>query len=316
MIRHGCLFHPEDVAKFAIEAVRNHRGAVLIFVTGTGAGGVRAPGLRMAVDGAGRSIGYVSNGCVEADIVSQALEALAAGAPRAIAYGEGSPNIDIRLPCGGRLDILAVPLGDEAPLIDLVQLLDARTIATMDLGADGSLHAAAERSATTPAACWRFRIVPKIRLFVMGSGQETVLLAKMAAASDMQVQAYSPDTETVALISALSLPVAEARGLASPAPFECDPLTAVALMFHDHEWELKILQEMLSGPAFYIGALGSVRANQRRTQLLRDAAMPAELISRLKAPIGLIPRLRDPNLLAISVLAEVTAEFQRKFDSF
>jgi len=269
----------------------------------------------MAIDGLGNAIGYVSNGCVEADIIGQALEALAEGRPRALVYGAGSPNVDIRLPCGGRMDILAVPLADDLAMTTLARAMRERTATTLDLSTSGTIRigAGAEDEA---GAGWRFALFPKIRLIVMGSGQEAVLLARLADAADMQVHLYSPEAETTAAVSRLGLAATPLLGLGSSPQIGCDPGTAVALLFHDHEWELKILQQVMAGPAFYIGALGSTRANEGRRELLSGAGVPNASIERLKAPIGLIPRLRDPNLLAISVLADVTAEFQRRFGAF
>jgi len=252
---------------------------------------------------------------VEADIVGQALEAIAEGRPRALVYGAGSPNIDIRLPCGGRLDILAVPLADMMTMATLARAMQERIATTLHLSTGGAIRigALAEQEA---GAGWRFALFPKIRLIILGSGQEAVLLARLADAADMQVHLYSPDAETTAAVSRLGLTATPLLGLGSSPQIACDPGTAVAVLFHDHEWELKILQQVMTGPAFYVGALGSTRANERRRELLSDAGMANELIGRLKAPIGLISRLRDPNLLAISVLADITAEFQRRFGAF
>jgi len=42
----------------------------------------------------------------------------------------------------------------------------------------------------------------------------------------------------------------------------------------------------------------------------------AEQAGRIKAPIGLVHRLRDPNLLAAAVIAEIAAAFQARFTAF
>src|SRR5262249_29966306 len=87
-------------------------------------------------------------------------------------------------------------------------------------------------------------------------------------------------------------------------PIDAD--TAVACLFHEHEWEAPLLLQALRSPAFYVGALGSKQTHTRRLEVL-DAlgATPAD-IARLKGPIGLFAS-RDPRSLAVSALAEIVS---------
>ncbi len=41
------------------------------------------------------------------------------------------------------------------------------------------------------------------------------------------------------------------------------------------------------------------------------SSVPADDIARLHAPIGLIPSSRDPQVLALSTLAEIVRDFER-----
>jgi len=85
-------------------------------------------------------------------------------------------------------------------------------------------------------------------------------------------------------------------------PLDAD--TAVACLFHEHEWEAPLLLDALRSPAFYVGALGSRQTHERRIETLRALGAGAEDIARLKGPIGLFAS-RDPRSLAISALAEI-----------
>ncbi|MBF3215266.1 XdhC family protein, partial [Pseudomonas aeruginosa] len=74
----------------------------------------RAPGSLLAVNASGEWIGSLSGGCVEDDF----LERVAAGGfpePSVIVrYGEGDdPNSNVRLPCGGILDVLVENLAPD-----------------------------------------------------------------------------------------------------------------------------------------------------------------------------------------------------------
>ncbi len=80
------------------------------------------------------------------------------------------------------------------------------------------------------------------------------------------------------------------------------------LLFHEHEWENAILARAAEADGFYVGALGSRKTHTlRRTRLAAMAAVTSA-IDRIRGPIGLIDRARDPGTLALSVLAEITAE--------
>ncbi len=308
------LSHPRDVAAFAQGCRRAGIAAALVFVTGTEGGSVRAPGLRMAVDGEGRTIGFVSNGCVEADIVIEAQGAMASGEPVSIAYGRGSGRIDIVLPCGGRIELLIVPVGSghEAALAALCA--DERASGAIALRRDGSWAWQGLDEAELPAD-WRFTVHPRIRLIIAGAGAEALLLARLGVAADMAVELVTPDGELEAAARAIGLPCRALNGLSSAVGLGADAGTAVALVFHDHEWEMRLLADALTGPAFYVGALGSTRAHARRVEALAAIGLAAEA-ARIRAPIGLVHQLRDPNLLAVSVLAEVAADFQARFTAF
>ena len=81
-------------------------------------------------------------------------------------------------------------------------------------------------------------------------------------------------------------------------------------LFHDHDWEGALLQQALAGPAFYIGAMGSVRTHEIRCETLSELGVSQADIARIHAPIGLIASQRDARLLAISILAEIIQSAQ------
>lgn len=309
------LSHPRDIASFVYNCLVNRAQVALVFVTSVEGGSVRAPGLRMAIAADGRTIGYVSNGCVEADLIATALKAISAQRAVAVAYGTGSGKIDIILPCGGRVDLLIVPVKHHHGPSLRAMIESDRTSGWLCLGTDSEIdwHLAAP---TGTAASWMFDVHPKIRLLVFGAGTEALMLARLAEMADMEVEMQSPDEPTFMRAREMGLQVRALRGLSVGGDISADPGTAIALMFHDHEWEQRILIDALNSQAFYIGALGSHRAHLRRVEALAQYGATAEAIARIKAPIGLVHRLRDPNLLAVSAVAEIAQEFQKAFGSF
>jgi xanthine dehydrogenase accessory factor len=50
-----------------------------------------------------------------------------------------------------------------------------------------------------------------------------------------------------------------------------------------------------------------VKTHRERCERLAAMGVPAAEIARIRGPIGLIDRARDPGTLALSVLAEISA---------
>lgn len=303
--------HPFAIAAFALD----HAPAALVFVTAVAGGSVRAPGLRMAVAADGAMAGFVSNGCVDGDIAAHCRDAIATGQVQSLRYGHGTDRIDIVLPCGGRVDLLVVPVLPRHRAVLAGMIGVGRTSGWLSLTAQGAMDWQAGEPAPVTRG-WVFQVHPRIRLLVVGTGTEALMLARLAQISDMEVVLLTPDQATLRSARALDLPGGELKGLSTPPELAADPLTAIALMFHDHEWEREILRSALAGPAFYIGALGSRRAHDARTAMLAQAGLTPEAIARIRAPIGLVHRLREPNLLAAAVIAEIAAAFQQAYGAF
>jgi xanthine dehydrogenase accessory factor len=83
--------------------------------------------------------------------------------------------------------------------------------------------------------------------------------------------------------------------------------TAVALLTHDPKLDDPALRVALPSPAFYVGALGSKKTQEKRRQRLIAAGLSEEQIARLRAPIGLDLGGRSPEEIALAVMAQVVA---------
>jgi xanthine dehydrogenase accessory factor len=86
-----------------------------------------------------------------------------------------------------------------------------------------------------------------------------------------------------------------------------DARTAVVALTHDPKLDDPALSVALRSPAFYVGALGSRRTQARRREQLREAGVTDEELARLRAPIGLDLGGREPEEIALAILAEVQA---------
>jgi xanthine dehydrogenase accessory factor len=81
--------------------------------------------------------------------------------------------------------------------------------------------------------------------------------------------------------------------------------TAIVVLTHDDKFDLPLLTAALATDAFYIGALGSRRNQERRRQLLRDAGVPD--VERIAGPCGLDIGAESTAETALSILAEILA---------
>ena len=81
-------------------------------VVGTEGSSPRMPGATMVVSDAGEVAGSVSGGCVEAAVVTEALDVLAGeGTPRLCTFGYSDDEaFAVGLTCGGTIRVLVEPL--------------------------------------------------------------------------------------------------------------------------------------------------------------------------------------------------------------
>ncbi|HCI47296.1 MAG TPA: xanthine dehydrogenase [Rhodospirillaceae bacterium] len=296
------LEHPEHILSQWLEW-RCHGPVAIIFVIATEGGGVRAPGAMMLVSADGQKAGYISGGCIDADVASQAVDCLRTGTVKRLIYGRGSPFIDLPLPCGGMIEVMIVPDANEDVIRASHDRLAARQTVLVTLDDNGNLAVA---SSGIPATGMTFRYTPRLKLRIAGRGADGLALARLASANGIETTLMLRDGEDIEEGKRLGLD--NLVQLTSPEhlpELQDDPWTAFLLAFHDHDWETSLLQQVLQGPAFYVGAVGSQRSHTERCQRLADHAVPTHQIKRIHGPVGLIKAMRDASLLAVSILAEI-----------
>jgi xanthine dehydrogenase accessory factor len=91
------------------------------------------------------------------------------------------------------------------------------------------------------------------------------------------------------------------------AQVEPDLGTAIVVLTHDDKFDLPLLTAALAGDAFYVGALGSRRNQERRRELLLEAGLSEEALERIAGPAGLDIGAESPAETALSMLAEILA---------
>jgi xanthine dehydrogenase accessory factor len=91
------------------------------------------------------------------------------------------------------------------------------------------------------------------------------------------------------------------------AQVEPDHATAVVVLTHDDKFDVPALKAALASEAFYIGALGSRRNQERRRGRLLEAGVDEAELDRISGPSGLDIGADSNDETAVSILAEVLA---------
>jgi len=290
-------------------------GVALATVIETWGSAPRRVGSHLAVRDDGLFEGSVSGGCVEGDVITEALEVIAARGFKRLDYGVADATAwEVGLACGGRIVVLvqALDAGRFAPaLIDA--LIDARADGTaLTLATDLATGLTSVRDGTVgeDAAADRFvqTYAPPLRLAIIGAVHIAQSLVPMA-----RLLGYAPT-----VIDPRGLFAAGARfdgtviddGWPDEALARWRPnaASAVVALTHDPKLDDVALTAALASPAFYIAALGSRKNHAARLDRLR--ALGAPDVERVRGPAGLDIGAASPSEIALSIAAQMVAAWR------
>jgi xanthine dehydrogenase accessory factor len=302
----------DDVRPAMREAALAGETLALATLYDVGDGGPRPPGSQMVLTPTAAS-GFLSGGCIEADIALHAARVMEDGEPRHLVYGQGSPWPDIQLLCGARLDILVERITPDDPtLAALLAEADARRPAVWVTDGRKRRHEAAARGPrakcevrSEPFELRRY-YDPVPRLVVFGYDPIALATASLGAQSGFEttlVRPKGPLTPPPLAGVAYSRSSPDAA-LAAITP---DPWTAVAIATHDWELDHDALVAALPSAAGYVGVVGARRRLPERLARLRAAGVGEAALERMRAPIGLNLGGKAPWEIAVSVIAEIIA---------
>ena len=282
----------------------------LVTLVGSEGGSPRPLGSQMVVAGNGDYAGHLTGGCAEAVIADEACAALAEGQNRTLRLGAGSGYLDVQLPCGASVELLIdVTVDDEVMHGIRWALRDRQPVALETV--PGAPHRVVTAQRPMTGDGFRRWYYPRRRLLVYGKGPNASTLARLAAESDLEVSLYSPDKDTLSACEGTGVSCSTLTSPASVMVPPLDPLCAVVLMFHEHDWEPPLLRQLLQTEAYYVGALGSRRTHERRcAQLMAEGFDQAQ--ERIRGPVGLDIGAGNPVEIAVSILAEMIQVYRQE----
>jgi xanthine dehydrogenase accessory factor len=285
----------------------------------------RPVGSKLIVSETGELAGSISGGCVESEVVESAREILAGAEPQLLTYGiTDDQALGIGLPCGGEIDVW-VDEPDPALLDQLAEVArsERRAVFFVDLddGQQRLVLDGADDVADEVIRSGHSRIVelhgrrvfadvfgPPPRLFVYGAVDTADALCAAAGAIGWRTvvaDARARFATRERLPNADEILVAwPEEALAQVAP---DHTTAIVVLTHDDKFDLPLLTGALATEAYYIGALGSRRNQERRRGRLLDAGVDDSDLDRISGPAGLDIGAHTPAETAVSMLAEIMA---------
>jgi xanthine dehydrogenase accessory factor len=231
----------------------------------------RPIGSRLAVSERGELAGSVSGGCVESEVAELARAVLADGEQRQVTYGISDEQaFSVGLPCGGEIDVLV----ERAGLDDLDRFRDESSYRLLVFGAVDLAEALCKAAGELG---WESIVAdPRKRFATRG---------RVPSADQLLVE--WPD-----------------EVLARVKP---DTSTAVVVLTHEDRFDIPALVGALASEAYYVGALGARKNQERRRAELLEAGVSEEEIERISGPTGLDVGAETPPETAVSILAEILA---------
>lgn len=97
------------------------------------------------------------------------------------------------------------------------------------------------------------------------------------------------------------------RTAAPTKELEAGPNTYVVICGHDEEASQPALRRLVSGPAPYLGMMGSRRHTGHLLDQLRAAGHSESSLARVHTPVGLDLRAETPEEIALAALAHIVA---------
>lgn len=321
-----------DGAPAALATVARRRGSLPM-----------ASDAKLLVRPDGARLGTIGGGCLEADVIGQALDALASGRPTLVRHTLNADVAgDLGLSCGGTVELFLEPVvtGAEAAALyaDVADAIAARRRATVftaldwDAGPRKLLVAAevvraignwpqsaasAAAAPAAPAAAVAPGVDPDGRLFIepiprvprvilFGAGHVAAEIARAAAGTDFHVVVVD-DREEFAnrarFPAAAEVVVADLRAALDDLTLDADDY--VIACTRGHAMDALVVERTAASPARYVGMLGSRRKQAVIWKALETAGVPRAALERVKVPIGEAIAADTPGEIGIAVMAEL-----------
>jgi xanthine dehydrogenase accessory factor len=256
----------------------------------------RPLGSKLAVTADGRMYGSVSGGCVEADVAERAQAVLAGDAPTVASYGIADDEAwSVGLPCGGEIDVFIERFAGAPPI--------EHGTSYVNISTGERWHEDRRVSTHLDGDVFAEEVAPPPVLMAVGAGDIAEALCALAKPLGWRTVVVDP---RAALATKERVPSADEIVVAWPEEAHVDEDTALVSLVHEERIDIPALRAGVEGGAFYVGALGSRRAQEKRREVLGD------LIDGVRGPVGLDLGGETPGEIALEIVAEILAARKRQ----
>ena len=315
----------DNMPETALDWARAGREVALATVVETWGSAPRRVGSQLVISADGAIEGSVSGGCVEGDVVLEAIEAIDEGKPRMLEYGISDGDaFAVGLACGGTIRVMVEPVGPVLPVALLEDLVAARgarakvAVVSPDGPGDRRLVRAGfdarfrtDRSGFEDDGSFVTIHNPPLRMIIVGAvhiAQALVPMARLAGFDPMLIDPRPAFGSEERFPGETILDDWPDEGVRA---FGLDARTALVLLTHDPKLDDPALEQALGSDVFYIGALGSTRTHAKRLERLRAAGFSEPELARIHGPVGLDIGAASPAEIAVSILAQTLSVLRR-----
>ena len=286
----------------------------------------REPGAMLVACSTGDYLGSLSGGCVEEDFIAR-LQAGEFNEPvQRVHYGGGgggdAGSANIRLPCGGSLEVLIERLAPNTANLTHLEVVHATLLGrqplTRCIKLDGSGKRFNPSKNTEPTvivdtASVNIRIGPALRLIIAGISSISSPCALFAQTLGFEVIVCDPRDEARRNFAVAGVEVQAVLPSVFISSGGCHANTAVVALTHDPRIDDLAMIEAVRTEAFYIGVMGSQQTSQQRAErLLRSGGLTSAQVARIHMPIGLNLGSKTPAEIALAVMADIHRIYRGK----
>lgn len=316
----------DPVLDAALGWVRDGRRVAIATVAKTWGSAPRRIGAHLVVRDDGHFEGSVSGGCVEGDVVTEALALInkplasrQTGGFKQLDYGVADARAwEVGLACGGRIAVLLQTVDaahfppDVLAALALARQTGAACTLATDLATGATTIVPNDTRAAAGDAVFVNRYEPPLRIAIIGAvhiAQTLVPLARLIGHAPTVIDPRGLFSAHTRFAGVGVDPRWPDEALADWQP---NGASAVVALSHDPKLDDLALIAALRSPAYYIAALGSRKNHAARLERLAAAGFDAATLARVHGPAGLDIGAANPAEIALSIAAQMTTAWRGK----
>ncbi|WP_336772173.1 XdhC family protein [Paenibacillus sp. MMO-58] len=288
------------------------RPAVLATIIGVEGHAYRKTGAAMLIPLSGDTVGTVSPGCIESDLLERVPSIWEANRYEIAEYNmdpDDDPIWGEALGCGGVIRVLLEPIEGtlRTILTDALDLLDrgrevqlVRRLKGGKLGYELTVEEVMPLPSGQSSYDWQFslRLTNRQRVILFGAGPDAVPIYQLLTQSSFQVIVADWRPRLLAAYPGAEHYLGTPEQLKEKLRMSIDD--AVIVCSHHLHYDREMIEWSLESKPRYIGVMGSTK----RIGMLFNGEVPPV---NVKAPIGLSIGAEGPYEIAVSIAAELIA---------